>query len=58
MPNLPIHRLDDDTSDLVGIGVGGRSSVLEVAFALLCTLSGHSDRGASIGNAPSELLET
>lgn len=33
--NLPVHRLDDDAGDLVGVGVGSRSSVLKVALSFL-----------------------
>ena len=54
---LPIHRLHNNTSDLIRVSIGGGSPILEVALAFLCTLSGNSDRGTTVGNSPSELLD-
>ena len=54
--NLPVHSLNDDASDLIRVGIGGGSSVLEIALTLLCALPRDSDRRATIGNTPSELV--
>jgi hypothetical protein len=32
--NLPVHRLNDDTGDLIGVGVGSGPAVLKVSLAL------------------------
>ena len=38
-----VDGLDEDTGDLVGVGVGGRSAILKVALAFLGTLAGNAD---------------
>jgi len=50
-------RLHDDTSDLVGVGVGRRPAVLEVAVALGSDLTRDTDRRATVGNAVGELVD-
>ena len=43
-------RLDDDTSDLVRISVGGRAAVLEVTLAVLGTLARNTDGATTVGD--------
>jgi hypothetical protein len=39
--NLPVHRLNDDTGDLIGVGVGSGPAVLKVSLALEIGQSRH-----------------
>lgn len=44
------HSLDDDTGDLVRVGVRGRATVLEVALAVLGDLAGDTDGAATVSD--------
>lgn len=50
--------LHEDTGDLVGVGVGGGTTVLEVAVALGGALAGNPDGRATVGNAPCERVDS
>jgi hypothetical protein len=50
------YSLDDHTSDLIRVGVGGGPAVLEVALALLGASAVDTHRGATVGDAPGELV--
>lgn len=50
------YSLDNDTSNLVGVGVGGRSAVLEVTLAILGALAGNTDRTTTVSNTVGELV--
>lgn len=61
---LPAHYANDqtyslhhDTSDLVGVGVGGGSSVLKVSVALVRTLPWNSDRSTTVGDTVREAID-
>jgi len=51
------HSLDDDTCDLVRIGVGGGATVLEVTLAVLGALAGDTDGATTVGNTVRELVD-
>lgn len=47
----------EDLGDAVRIGVGGGTTVLKVAVALLSSLAGNADRGTTVGDAVAELVD-
>lgn len=49
--------LHEDAGDLVGVGIGGGTAVLEVAVALGGTLAGDTDGRATVGDAPCERVD-
>ena len=51
------YRLHHDACDLVRASVRCRSSVLKVTLAVCSTLAGDTDRCATVGNAPVELVD-
>lgn len=51
------HSLDDNTSDLVGVSVRGRATILEVTLAVLGDLAGNTDGAASVSDAVRELFD-
>jgi hypothetical protein len=51
------YGLDDDSSDLVGISIAGRSPVLEVALTLLGAHTRDTNAGTTIGNTPVEFVD-
>jgi hypothetical protein len=57
-PNpLSIQRLHNDVGDAVGVGVGGRATVLKVTAALGGSLAGDADRSTTVGNTVGELVD-
>jgi hypothetical protein len=50
-------RLHHDVGNPVGVRVGGRAAVLEVAVALGADLAGNADRRATVCHAPGELVD-
>lgn len=51
------HSLNDDTSDLVGISVGGGATILKVTLAVLSALAGDTDGATTVGNTVRELID-
>lgn len=51
------HSLDDDTGDLVGIGVRRGAAVLEVTLAILGDLAGDTDGATTVGDTVRELFD-
>ena len=48
--------LDKNVTDLVGIAVGRRSTILKVATLILSNISWNSDRTTSVGNTSREVV--
>lgn len=57
MAIVSTYSLDDDTSNLVRVGVGGRTTILEVTHLLVVALTVDTDGGATVGNTPGELIK-
>lgn len=59
--NPPLSRtakcLNDDTSDLVRIGIRSRSSILEVTLAILSDLARDTNRTTTVSNTVAELID-
>lgn len=54
--DLAVHGLSDYAGDLVWVAVGGGAAVLEVALVFRGDGTGNADGGATVGNAPGELV--
>lgn len=52
-----VDGLHNDTGDLVRVGVGGGTTILEVTVALGGALAGNADRRATVGDAVGELVD-
>ena len=46
--------VEDLASDEVGVGIGGRTTVLKISFALGLSVTSNTDGGATVGNAVAE----
>jgi hypothetical protein len=44
------YSLNDDTGDLVRVGIGGGTAVLKVALAILGDLAGNTDGATTVGD--------
>mmetsp|Transcript_20772 Transcript_20772/g.69686 ORF Transcript_20772/g.69686 Transcript_20772/m.69686 type:complete len:440 (-) Transcript_20772:129-1448(-) len=51
------HGVEDDGGDHIGVRVGGRAAVLEVALALLGRLARDADGAPAVRHAPLELVD-
>lgn len=51
------YSLNDDTSDLVGAGVTGRTAVFEITLAVLGRLAGNTDAATTVGDTVAELVD-
>lgn len=50
------YRFDDNSRDLVGIGIRGRSTIFEVSLAISRNLSWNPNRIVAVGNSIRELV--
>lgn len=55
--NGTVNGLHNDTGDLVRVGIGGGTSVLEVTVALGGNLTGNTDGCATVGDTICELVD-